>query len=546
VENSTVKNTCEASTLTDPVLPPTCENKELSSNQDIVKTADKEIEAHPLCSSEGVQCEFECQHCSDKSRIIASVKNFAECMLAINMNTESMNMLLKIIASVPEIDKSSILNHEQPADIDNIVRGPSSRSEINETVSCTKSSTVNKNCPNSLEGQINPLLASESASSPSSKPENVETPTAATKTTKCAGEDVADEKDPVNPAAKDERDESKQIVSCEKQKATEPSPPQETECESKSDMLFSGKISCVNLGETAVNLSALNSTECSQLVIITDNSAQSVKCEKTDADQASPVSQTNIFSDSTSLVKKGITEKEVIVASTNKSKSVLDGFSNQIKITKDSVVPVSIAKSEIASNLNKNPLEVVAPSSQIKICPPLQKTGLVAKGAEKCINQQPQTETQAISCGPVQKAKQVTKTQLGTGAVHRRPGSSGCQQAKTIQKSRPRPAHQAIKKKAHESRQVKVPQWLAEEIRQSNWRNNYHNENTWYNDRRPWSMPLLPTPLPRLLELRGLRPVFWSQEEEDASFGHDAFGNCPPDNEMYDHFPVEHFDNYES
>jgi hypothetical protein len=494
VENSSVKNTCEASILTDPdVLPPTCENKELSSHQDIVKTADKEVEAHPICLSKSVQCEIECQDCSDKSKIIASVRNFAECMLGKKMNMESMNMVLKIIGSVPEISNSSNLNIKQPADIENFVLGPSSRSE---TVACTKSSTVvNKNCLNSLEGQINPSLTSESASSPSStKPENLETPPAAAKTPKYSGKDVAETNDLVNPAAKDIH---KQMGSCEKLKPTENFPPLQTDRESKMDM--PSKISCEHLDEAGVNLSTLTNTDGSSLLVsVTDNSAQSAKCDKDDAKQASLVSRKNIFSDGASLVKKGIIEKGVIVASANEPKS------------------------EIACCINKNPPVVVAPAGEEKICPLRQKTGL-AKGAEKCTDQQPQTETRATSSGSVQKAKQVTKTQSGT--AHLRPGSSGCQQAKSVPKPLPRPVHQVIKKGVHGtgSRQVKAPQWLAEEIRQSNWRNSYHSDNTWYNDQRPWSMPLLPTPLPALLQLRGLRPVFRSQEEEDIYFHRDAF-----------------------
>lgn len=67
-----------------------------------VKTANKEVDAHPVCASEGVQCNFECHDCLVKNKIIGNVITFAERMLANNINREAMCILLQIIGSAFE------------------------------------------------------------------------------------------------------------------------------------------------------------------------------------------------------------------------------------------------------------------------------------------------------------------------------------------------------------------------------------------------------------------------------------------------------------
>lgn len=76
--------------------------KKAPSTEVKVKTANKEVSAHPVCASEGVQCNFECHDCLVKNKIIGNVITFAERMLANNINREAMCILLRIIGSAFE------------------------------------------------------------------------------------------------------------------------------------------------------------------------------------------------------------------------------------------------------------------------------------------------------------------------------------------------------------------------------------------------------------------------------------------------------------
>lgn len=450
------------------------------------------MEAHPQCSSEGVQGNLECQDCAVKNQIIASVRKFAESMLSKNMNVEPMNMLLQMVGPAPELQKQPDSLH-QPADNNDLARGLS-LNEITKTVACTISDASNKFCLNSHEGQMNPSLASESAAgAPSIKSENLETiPAVATMNQKLSGEEVADKKDLSKPAA---TDNCKEMVHCEKLKSKvhlvtklepkENSAPLKAACGSQTLMLH-GKISHEQADETFTD------NAVSPLVSVTNICAQISKCEET---ALKPVYQKNVPSDKL-LVVNGINEGAVKLL-TEKTNLMLTKCTtnDQVKCAKNTKIPPII----------------VAPLNQIKH----DGTKIIEfeQEAEKCKVKQPLNKgllkTQVASCLPVTKATEISQTQPGTSG--RMPGSSSSpiSQAKRSPNPQPRTIHQAKYEgtwvgSRDGSRRAIEPHWGANATYQPYWRNFYFGRYMPYNlAPRQMGMPLLRMPL------RGLRPVFW-------------------------------------
>lgn len=462
------------------------------------------------------------------------MRKFAEGMLAKGSKREATSLLQMIDGSLSETHniQIDIFNPDSqiPADKVENLRVSSQNENLN-TLICSKSNTSSKHCLISVKGQINPSLASESASFPS----NVESkPATAPKNSQCSIEGARDVKDLELP----DTDKCKKSSSLEAK--GQPTQPVEASCEIEI-ALSSGQKSCKQRGETASAVGD-TSTEC-KLVCVSDDCVESKNFEEAFKKQEFSVHHQNVFSDDSLFNMNEIIENEIVkVLTDDATTKLLDSSgAHDVVITPISVitdVPLkTTSKCESQCSKNQRPPAVVAPLNQkITETTPKREDKVERPRTEMRPNASPSLAPAAPVRKPI--VKEVAETQQGPSGV--KPSPLGSKQATKPLQTNKTKSQQAKSNTYQGSRHFNSHQKQGnnkacrktESKNPSNSRRNFYSGNV--PQRHDPRRSLLPLP-PPLLAMRGLRPVY--QPHFDVNYDR-RFYDIQPDDYYY--FQGEH------